>query len=146
MVVRLAHVCIETTDLERTEAFYRVLGLERRFEFRNLQGELVGFYLAFGNRTFIEVIKTGKSKPEGVIQHFAIEVADIDEAFSSLKENGIEVTEKELAKDPTSQLVLGQTHASEICAVAVFAFLILYAGFAYLLLLLHDRRLGLSAS
>jgi glyoxylase I family protein len=99
MLTKLAHVCIETTDLERTEAFYRVLGLERRFEFRNLQGELVGFYLAFGNRTFIEVIKTGKSKPEGVIQHFAIEVADIDEAFSSLKENGIEVTEKELAKD-----------------------------------------------
>jgi glyoxylase I family protein len=99
MLTKLAHVCIETTDLERTEAFYRVLGLERRFEFRNLQGELVGFYLAFGNKTFIEVIKTGKSKPEGVIQHFAIEVADIDEAFKSLKENGIEVTEKELAKD-----------------------------------------------
>jgi catechol 2,3-dioxygenase-like lactoylglutathione lyase family enzyme len=47
MRTKLAHVCIESNDLQATEAFYRVLGLERRFEFRNLQGELVGFYLAF---------------------------------------------------------------------------------------------------
>ena len=37
MLVRLAHVCIETTDLEATERFYTHLGARRRFEFRNLQ-------------------------------------------------------------------------------------------------------------
>lgn len=99
MRTKLAHVCIETSDLKITEAFYRVLGLERQFEFRNLQGELVGFYLAFGNRTFIEVIKTSKPKSEGVIKHFAIEVEDIDEAYKVLVESGIDVSEKELAKD-----------------------------------------------
>ena len=99
MLTKLAHVCILTGDLNSTEAFYEVLGLKRKFEFRNLQGELVGFYLAFGNRTFIEVIKSSKPKPEGVITHFAIEVEDIDEAYSHLVDNGIEVSEKELAKD-----------------------------------------------
>ena len=35
MKTGLAHVCIESRDLEATEKFYRVLGLERQFEFRN---------------------------------------------------------------------------------------------------------------
>ena len=96
---RLAHVCIESGDLEATEAFYRILGLERRFEFRNLQGELVGFYLAFGNESFIEVIKTSKPRPAGIIKHFAIEVEDVDLAYEQLKKHGIEVTAKVLEKD-----------------------------------------------
>jgi catechol 2,3-dioxygenase-like lactoylglutathione lyase family enzyme len=104
MQTKLAHVCIESSDLAATEAFYRVLGLERRFIFNNLQGELVGFYLAFGNNTFIEVIKisktgTGKPKPPGIIRHFAIEVDDIDATYAQLKKHHIDVTEKELAKD-----------------------------------------------
>ena len=99
MRTKLAHVCIESNDLEATEAFYRVLGLERRFEFRNLQGELVGFYLAFGDKTFIEVIKTAAPKPAGMIKHFAIEVDNVDEAYTRLKKHAIKVTEKEWAKD-----------------------------------------------
>jgi len=99
MRTKLAHVCIESNDLQATEAFYRVLGLERRFEFRNLQGELVGFYLAFSDQTFIEVIRTNKPGPEGIIRHFAIEVDDIDEVYSRLKKHDITVTEKERAKD-----------------------------------------------
>ena len=99
MRTKLAHVCIESSDLRGTEAFYRILGLERRFEFRNLQGELVGFYLAFGDRTFIEVIKTSQPRQEGIIRHFAIEVEDIDEVYSQLQKHDIRVTEKERAKD-----------------------------------------------
>ena len=99
MQTKLAHVCIESHDLDATEAFYRVLGLERRFIFNNLQGELVGFYLAFGNNTYIEVIKTSKPKAAGIIKHLAIEVDDIDATYSQLKKHGIDATEKELAKD-----------------------------------------------
>lgn len=99
MQTKLAHVCIDSYDLEKTEAFYRILGLNRQFEFRNLQGELVGFYLAFGNQTYIEVIKTSKPGPEGRIKHFAIEIDDVDAAYERLTENNVEVTEKEFAKD-----------------------------------------------
>jgi len=99
MQVNLAHVCIESADLEATESFYRILGLERRFEFRNLDGELVGFYLAFGNMTFIEVIRTSKPAPPGIIRHFAIEVDDVDEAYRRLIREGVDVTEKQFAKD-----------------------------------------------
>lgn len=99
MITGLAHVCIESRDLEATEAFYRVLGLRRQFEFRNLQNELVGYYLAFGNRTFIEVIKNTKAGGDGIVKHFAIEVEDVDKAHNALQKGGYAVTEKEMAGD-----------------------------------------------
>ena len=99
MKTNLAHVCIETSDLETTEEFYRVLGMHRQFDFRNLQGELVAFYLGFGNETFVEVIKVAETKQAGLIRHFAIEVDDIDEAHRVLQEHGVEVTDKELGID-----------------------------------------------
>ena len=101
MLTNLAHVCIETSDLEKTETFYRILSLKRQFDFKNLQGELVAFYLAFGNKTYVEVIKTTKPKQPGLIRHFAIEVDDIDAAHQTLLEHGIDVTEKELGIDNT---------------------------------------------
>ena len=99
MITGLAHVCIESRDLEATEIFYRVLGLERQFDFRNKNNELVGFYLAFANRTFIEVIKNTKAGGDGIIRHFAMEVDDVNEAYSKLSDAGYAVTEKELAGD-----------------------------------------------
>jgi catechol 2,3-dioxygenase-like lactoylglutathione lyase family enzyme len=99
MGVRLAHVCFETDDLDKTEAFYNILGIKKRFEFRNLQDELVGYYLAFDNQTYIEVIKTATLAKPGLIRHFAIEVDSVDEAYDALKSGGIDVTEKTLAGD-----------------------------------------------
>ncbi len=64
--VRLAHVCFESDDLEATEAFYNILGINIRFEFKNQEDELVGYYLAFDNQTYIEVIKTGKLAGPGL--------------------------------------------------------------------------------
>lgn len=101
MKSKLAHVCIETADLQTTEAFYKVLGMERQFDFNNLQGELVAFYLGFGNQTYVEVIKTRDPKPPGLIRHFAVEVDDIDAARATLVANGIDVSEKELGIDNT---------------------------------------------
>ena len=85
MGVRLAHVCFESDDLDKTEAFYNILGIERRFEFRNLQDELVGYYLAFDNQTYIEVIKTARLAKPGLIRHFAIEVDNVDDVYDALK-------------------------------------------------------------
>ncbi len=99
MKTELAHICIESRDLEATEKFYRVLGLERQFDFRNKQNELVGFYLAFANRTFIEVIRNNRAGGEGIIKHFAMEVDNVDEAYARLDRAGYAVTDKELAGD-----------------------------------------------
>lgn len=101
MVVQLAHVCIETDDLDKTEAFYASLGVNRQFEFRNKQDELVGFYLSFGNNSYIEVIKVNNPREEGNIRHFSIEVEDVDATRELLTGKGVEVTDKELGGDQT---------------------------------------------
>ena len=64
-VVRLAHVCIESVDLEASEAFYALLGARRQFEIRNVQDELIGMYLCFGESTFIEIVKINELKRDG---------------------------------------------------------------------------------
>jgi catechol 2,3-dioxygenase-like lactoylglutathione lyase family enzyme len=98
----LAHVCIETADLARTEAFYAVLGLTRRYEFRNQHDDLVGFYLAFpGSATYIEVIKVREPRRTGVVRHFAIEADDVEAVHERLVAAGIAAEKPVLEKDRT---------------------------------------------
>ncbi len=101
MLVRLAHICVETTDLAATEAFYHLLGAERRFEFRNNQGLLIGMYMYFAGDTFIELVLVGEPRVEGAINHFALQVEDVDAIHEQLSRAGIAVTEKELGVDNT---------------------------------------------
>ncbi|GJL93717.1 MAG: hypothetical protein DHS20C05_01220 [Hyphococcus sp.] len=100
-MVKLAHVCIETDDLDKTEAFYNKLGLKKQFEFRNNDDELIGMYLAFSDNTFLEVIKVLKPREEGAVRHFAIEVDDIEETHTQLSKKGVDVSEKKLGVDKT---------------------------------------------
>lgn len=100
-LVRLAHVCIETVDLAASETFYRHLGARRRFEFRNPEGLLIGMYMHFGQDSYIELVLVATPRPEGAVNHFALQVEDIDAAYGTLHEAGIEVTRKELGVDHT---------------------------------------------
>lgn len=100
-MIKLAHVCIESADLEATERFYGCLGLERRFEFRNPAGLLIGYYLAFGNFTFLEVIRVRQVRPEGVVRHFAIESEDVEALRRKLLDAGFAASEKRLGEDHT---------------------------------------------
>ncbi len=64
-VVRLAQMCIESVDLEASDAFYASLGARRQFEFCNMQDELIGMYLSFGESRFIEIVKLTELKRDG---------------------------------------------------------------------------------
>jgi catechol 2,3-dioxygenase-like lactoylglutathione lyase family enzyme len=100
-VIRLAHVCIESADLEATERFYACLGLQRQFEFRNHEGLLIGFYLRFDARSYLEVIRVCTVRPEGGVRHFAIEADDIGALRERLLAGGFEASEKRLGEDHT---------------------------------------------
>ena len=102
MLIRLAHVCIESADLEASEAFYALLGARRQFEFRNFQDELIGMYLYFGENSFIEIVKiAAPSSGQGAIVHFALEVEDVMVIRRTLLAAGVTVSEKELGVDHT---------------------------------------------
>jgi catechol 2,3-dioxygenase-like lactoylglutathione lyase family enzyme len=101
MTIRLAHVCIETTDLAASESFYEILGARRQFEFRNFQDELIGMYMYFGESSYIEIVLVGTPRSEGAIAHFALEVSDVEIERKALLAAGVEVTDKTLGVDHT---------------------------------------------
>ncbi len=100
-MIKLAHVCIESADLEATERFYGCLGLERQFEFRNPAGLLIGYYLRFDDRTFLEVIRVEEVRVEGAVRHFAMESDDIEDLRLRLLTAGFQASEKRLGEDHT---------------------------------------------
>lgn len=100
-MIKLAHVCIESADLDATERFYNCLGLRRQFEFRNPAGLLIGYYLKFDDLTFLEVIRVEAVRIEGAVRHFAIESDDIDGLRARLLDAGFHASEKRLGEDHT---------------------------------------------
>ncbi len=102
MIKQLAHICLHSHDLAETARFYcGALGLEKGFEFMR-KGALFGFYLKLGNTTFIEVFQ-GEPGAPGNINHFAIEVDDIDAVLQQVRAHGYEAGEKKLGADHSWQ-------------------------------------------
>ena len=102
MIKQIAHICLRTGDLQKTEAFWcQALGMERFFSFER-NGELFGFYLKAGANTFVEVFQ-GDPGEEGNIRHVALEVADIDGMIDRIKSFGASVTDKKLGADHSWQ-------------------------------------------
>jgi catechol 2,3-dioxygenase-like lactoylglutathione lyase family enzyme len=100
-MIKLAHVCIESADLEATERYYGCLGLRRQFDFRNPAGLLIGYYLKFDDLTFLEVIRVERVRVEGAVRHFAIESDDVEGLRRNLIASGFEASEKRLGEDNT---------------------------------------------
>ena len=104
-VRRLAHVCIFAHDLEATRSFYRdVLGMDTRFNFLR-DGRIFGFYLDCGGRSHVEVFEQHEASysDRNQINHFCLEVEDIEAAIAHIRSKGFEVTPKKLACDDTYQ-------------------------------------------
>jgi len=101
MIKRLAHVCVESTDLDASLRFYRdCLQLPVHFKFTK-DGEMFAFYLDAGEGTFLEVF-TGtpdRSVANSPLRHFCLEVDSIDTVIERLREFDYEVTDKWLAGD-----------------------------------------------
>ncbi len=104
-VKQLAHVCIFAHDLEATRRFYRdVLGMDTRFNFLR-DGKIFGFYLDCGGRSHVEVFENSEASysERNQINHFCLEVEDIDAAIAHIRSMGVEATPKKLACDDTYQ-------------------------------------------
>ena len=102
MITRLAHVCIHTQDLGATEAFYRdVFAAERAFSFERA-GEPHGYYLKFGDRSYLEVFP-GEPGAVGNINHLCLETDDLDALIARARTHGHAVTDKKLGCDHSWQ-------------------------------------------
>ena len=100
MIKRLAHVCLQVRDIQKTVAFYRDgLGFPIAFSFTK-KGKLKGAYFAMGDNTFVEVFEV--DSPVG-ITHFCLETDDIDDFMAKASAKNIECTPKKLGCDQTWQ-------------------------------------------
>ncbi|MDG4878341.1 VOC family protein [Mesorhizobium sp. WSM4935] len=115
-VKQLAHVCIFAHDLEATRRFYRdVLGMDTRFNFLR-DGRIFGFYLDCGGRSHVEVFERNEASysDRDQINHFCLEVEDIDAAIAHIRSKGVEVTPKKLACDDTYQAWISDPNGVKI--------------------------------
>ena len=106
MIKSLAHCCLFSRDLARTEQFYcGVLGLSVQFRFIK-EGELFGFYLKVADRQFIEVFsrQADASPAPWPIDHLCLEVEDIEALRGKLTEHGIETTDPKTGSDRSIQM------------------------------------------
>ncbi|MEI8139379.1 MAG: VOC family protein [bacterium] len=106
MIKGLAHVCISASNLAASERFYcQGLSLKKAFDFiRNNQ--VVGFYLELSRGGYIEIFQRDEidTKASCPIQHFCLEVDDIDSTGLRLTQNGYEATKKMLGADQSWQM------------------------------------------
>lgn len=108
MIKSLAHVCILSSNLAKTKAFYiDLLGLSKTFDFFR-EKEWVGFYIKAGQNQFIEVFLRGEQppykKPAVGITHFCLEVESIQTVHAHLKDHGIETTQPLYGVDHSWQI------------------------------------------
>lgn len=80
------HVGIPTNDIEATIAFYESLGF--RNVYRTVNGSEEVCFLRMGNLC-IETYENGQAALRaGAVDHIAIDVTDIDEAYRAVQELG----------------------------------------------------------
>jgi catechol 2,3-dioxygenase-like lactoylglutathione lyase family enzyme len=93
--MRLSHVMVAVSDLDRSVEFYRRLGL------RQIVGrtpDYARFELPEGGATFSVHVVAGDAQPPGSLTEIGFECDDLDERVAALKQAGIE-----FAHDPVDQ-------------------------------------------
>jgi catechol 2,3-dioxygenase-like lactoylglutathione lyase family enzyme len=100
MLTRLAHICIQVADIDRTIAFYRDgIGLPVQFTFMR-NGALRGAYFRIGADSFIEAFQV--PSPAGG-SHFCLESDDIDGFIAAMGAKGIACSAKKRGADRSWQ-------------------------------------------
>lgn len=105
MIKALAHVCITTTDLEKSREFYvDILGLDIAFTFR-VKEEVFGYYFRVSDNNYIEVFHVTKL-PTGYspLGHFCLEVESVDAMEKRLADANWKTNGKKIGADGTWQL------------------------------------------
>jgi len=107
MFKRIAHVCLNVKNLERSLAFYTRLGFDPVFRFTR-KGSPFGVYLKLAESTFIELFEdsTLENPINTGLLHFCLETENLDQVTIQLRERGVEFTEKKLGCDDTWQIWL----------------------------------------
>ena len=89
--------------------------MDTRFNFLR-DGRIFGFYLDCGGRSHVEVFEKSEARysEANQINHFCLEVEDIDAALVHIRSKGVEITPKKLACDDTYQAWISDPNGVKI--------------------------------
>ena len=107
MFKRIAHLCLNVRNLERSLDFYARIGLAPVFRFTR-EGRPFGVYLKLAEASFIEIFEDpALEQPVNTgLVHFCLETEDLDGLMAHLRQQGIAFSEKKLGCDNTWQIWL----------------------------------------
>lgn len=79
--MKFHHVALRSRDLETTLRFYLALGMKEIIRWGQGEREIVMLDIGDGGRLEIFAYRGVDYPPEGVWQHFAVEVEDVEAAY-----------------------------------------------------------------
>ena len=92
-IIQLNHVGISVPDLDAAVAYYaETLGFPEAFRVDNPAGETVLVYMQVSETTFVELQPANDDRPPG-LNHFGLQVADMDVVRDRFLAQGAEVSE-----------------------------------------------------
>lgn len=87
----IAHMAFRVDDVVRARDFYKRLGFEQAFEYKDANGKTSVSYMKINDRQFIELYLRGASDVVGFM-HVCFEADDIDSMWKEYQNRGIEAS------------------------------------------------------
>jgi lactoylglutathione lyase len=96
LVTGIQHIGIPTDDIEKTVAFYTGLGFETVLRTKNEAANEPVAFLCLKNLTIETYENRSAVNGAGAVDHIALNVTDIDEAFRTAKAEGYSLLNSEV--------------------------------------------------
>ena len=94
MITDLAHTAFAAHDIERTLAFYALLGINESFRLHREDGSLMLVYLHVGGDRFIEVFPNGPApdpQRKGSFMHICLRTDELHATVEDLRRKGVTI-------------------------------------------------------
>jgi lactoylglutathione lyase len=92
MITDLAHTAFRVHDLEKSLAFYELLGLKESFRLKHDDGSVMLVYLHVGGDRFLELFPGGAlENPQNSFMHICLASNDLVGDVEMLREKGVKI-------------------------------------------------------
>ena len=93
MITDLGHTAFRVHDLEKTIAFYALLGIHEKFRLNHQDGTLMLVYLHVGGDRFVELFPGGAppEKLTGSFMHLCLITDDLHADVEALRVKGVQI-------------------------------------------------------
>lgn len=97
-ITGIQHIGIPTMDVEKSAAFYRALGFEEKLREKGMRGPVV--FMGRNNLMLEFYVPEACAGCAGAVDHFALDVRDVDAAFAQAKQLGLKLLDQEIQTRP----------------------------------------------